>query len=441
MGKTIGRNVKDYIMARFVIMTAPYPGHLAPCVPIARRLVERGHEVVWITGRMYRERVEATGARFHPLPKERDPNGMDIYDFYPEVKRLKGLAQIKYWLKHTVLDACIQEIETIDVVLTDFPADVLVGDPMAFAIAFRSEMDGPPSVCISLLPMSLPSHDTAPWGLGLLPGTNIITKTRNRLLNFLTYRVLLRDLTAYANNVRRDLGLERLNGPLFSAMWKRPSLVMHISTPAFEYPRGDQPKNVHFIGPIMPEPDHAFQPPHWWSDLNGSEPVILINQGTLAKDLDDLIVPTIKGLKDERMLVVAVPARPAELGELPENVHAEPFIPFDHLLPHVDVMVTNGGYGGTQWALAHGIPLIVAGQTEDKIEVAARVEWARAGINLRKQRPSPREVRDAVKEVLAHPVYRENAKRIQADFARYDAPAQAAELLEALASDELARVK
>ena len=68
-----------------------------------------------------------------------------------------------------------------------------------------------------------------------------------------------------------------------------------------------------------------------------------------------------------------------QLGELPANVHAEPFIPFGHLLPHVNVMVTNGGYGGTQFALAYGIPLVVAGETEDKMEVAARVEWASSG--------------------------------------------------------------
>jgi UDP:flavonoid glycosyltransferase YjiC (YdhE family) len=102
-------------------------------------------------------------------------------------------------------------------------------------------------------------------------------------------------------------------------------------------------------------------------------------------------------------------------------------------------MVTNGGYGGTQLALAHGIPLVVAGETEDKIEVAARVEWAGVGINLRKQRPSPEEVREAVKEVLVNPVYRENARCIQSDFAKYDAPTRAVELLEALAKRELCR--
>ena len=67
----------------------------------------------------------------------------------------------------------------------------------------------------------------------------------------------------------------------------------------------------------------------------------------------------------------------------------ERFIPHDLLLPHVDVMVTNGGYGGVQQALANGVPLVVAGDSEDKPEVAARVQWSGAGVNLHTGRPSP----------------------------------------------------
>jgi len=427
-------------MVRFLMSTFPSIGHVTPCIPIARKLVKRGHEVVWLTGRVYRERIESTGARFHPVPKEIDPGEMEIYEFYPQMNELKGLAQIKWIIKHVCLDACVPLIETGGSIRAHFQPDVLVGDPFAFGLGFMGEMmGGQIGACISLTPLSLPSRDTAPSGLGLVPGNNFITRARNRLLNFLIHRVLLRDVTTYANNTRRELGLGPLNGPFFDSMWRIPSLIMHISTPAFEYPRSDLPENVHFIGPILPESDDTFQPPDWWSDLNGSETVILVNQGTIAKNLHDLVIPTIEGLKDQKMLLVAIPVEEGQLGELPEHVRAEPFIPFDHLLPHVDVMVTNGGYGGTQLALAHGIPLVVAGETEDKMEVAARVEWAGAGINLRKQRPSPAEVRNAVKEVLANPVYRENAKRIQFDFSKYDAPTRAAELLEALASGELGR--
>ena len=64
-------------------------------MPIARKLVERGHEVVWITGRKYKEKVETTGARFYSIPKEIDPGEMEWYEFRPKLKELKGLAQNK----------------------------------------------------------------------------------------------------------------------------------------------------------------------------------------------------------------------------------------------------------------------------------------------------------------------------------------------------------
>ena len=425
-------------MSKFLMMTGPYAGHVAPSLPIARKLVERGHEVVWITGREYKTKVEAAGARFHPLPKESDPDGREVYEFYPELKKLKGLAQIKCWLR-LHLDACGPMIESIDAVLADLPANGFVGDTLSFGLLFRSEMGGLPFAHISLLPLSLPSRDTAPWGLGLLPGEKWATRIRNRVLNYLVYDILFRDITAYANRVRQTLGLEPLNRPFFEAMYERNSLILQISTPAFEYTRSGQPGSLHFIGPISPERDRGFQPPLWWSDLDGPDPVILVNQGTMATVLDDLIVPAIQGLKDQQMQVVAVPVKDGQLGELPANVHADVFIPFDHLLPHVDVMVTNGGYGGTQLALAHGVPLVVAGETEDKREVAARVEWSGAGINLRKQRPSPEAIQEAVREVLENPIYRENARRIQEDFAKYDAPTRATELLEALVRGELDR--
>lgn len=430
---------KGLTVAKFLMMTDAAVGHVMPCLPIMRKLIERGHEVVWMTGRRYRDKVEELGARFQPLPDEMDPGDLDMYEARFGDKELKGLAQIKWAIKHVYLDSCVAVIESIDRILADFPADALVGDSVAFGVNFRSEMDNTYSrgACISLLPLSLPSRDTAPWGLGLLPGKNIITRTRNRLLNFLIDHVVLRDVTTYANNVRRELGLGPLVGPLFSSMWKRPSLIIHLSTPAFEYPRSDQLESVHFVGPILPEPNQEFHPPSWWNDLKGSEPVVLVNQGTISIILEDLIVPTIRALKDQQMLVVAVPVKESQLGELPANVRAEPFVPFDHLLPHVDVMVTNGGYGATQMALAHGIPLVVAGETEDKMEVAARVEWSGAGINLRKHRPTPAAIREAVKEVLVNPTYRTNAERIQADFAKYDAPTRAAELLEALVRGEL----
>jgi UDP:flavonoid glycosyltransferase YjiC (YdhE family) len=160
--------------------------------------------------------------------------------------------------------------------------------------------------------------------------------------------------------------------------------------------------------------------PNWWGDLDGRR-VVHVTQGTLANaDLGRLLAPALRGLADEDVLVVAATGgRPlSDLaavygGPLPDNVRVATFLPYDQLLPRTDVMVTNGGFGGVQQALAYGVPLVVAGDSEDKPEVAGRVAWSGAGLNLRTGSPSPRRVRKAVRAALADPRYRSQAARLQ----------------------------
>jgi UDP:flavonoid glycosyltransferase YjiC (YdhE family) len=67
---------------------------------------------------------------------------------------------------------------------------------------------------------------------------------------------------------------------------------------------------------------------------------------------------------------------------VPANARVAEFIPFDDLLPHIDVLVSNGGYGGVQQTLGHGVPMVLAGEAADKAEVTARAAWAGVAINL-----------------------------------------------------------
>lgn len=159
------------------------------------------------------------------------------------------------------------------------------------------------------------------------------------------------------------------------------------TVPSFEYPRSDLPDSVRFVGPMLPPPTTRFEPPAWWGELDGGRPVVHVTQGTLATaDFGRLIAPTLTALEHDDVLVVVTTAgRPSSAirAALPANARVAEYLPYDHLLPKVDVMVTNGGYGGVQYALAHGVPLIVAGATEDKPEIAARVAFAGVGVNMR----------------------------------------------------------
>jgi hypothetical protein len=108
------------------------------------------------------------------------------------------------------------------------------------------------------------------------------------------------------------------------------------------------------------------------------------------------------------------------LREVPGNVRLAGFVPFDRLLPHASALVTNGGYGGVQTALFYGVPLVVAGASEDKPEVAARVEWSGTGVDLRTGRPSPAALRAAVRRALDEPGFRSQAGLMAKEIGAHD---------------------
>jgi UDP:flavonoid glycosyltransferase YjiC (YdhE family) len=96
-------------------------------------------------------------------------------------------------------------------------------------------------------------------------------------------------------------------------------------------------------------------------------------------------------------------------------------------------MVSNGGYNGAKMALAHGVPLVIAPWGNDQPDVAGRIAWAGAAVDLRVRTPGPAAIRAAVEAVLRESAYRDAASRISAEFARYPGGERAADLLEKLA--------
>jgi UDP:flavonoid glycosyltransferase YjiC (YdhE family) len=139
------------------------------------------------------------------------------------------------------------------------------------------------------------------------------------------------------------------------------------------------------------------------------------------RNLDDLIQPTLTALANDDVLVIAATGRSDHEGLLiPANARVESFVSFMHLLPKVDAMVTNGGFGAVQQCLSFGIPLVICGESEEKAFTALRLGWSGAGINLKTGRPTVDQLHTAVHAVLADKSYQEQAQRIQRNIAQYN---------------------
>jgi UDP:flavonoid glycosyltransferase YjiC (YdhE family) len=153
----------------------------------------------------------------------------------------------------------------------------------------------------------------------------------------------------------------------------------------------------------------------------------------LGLNVDEIIERFIAVADEDVLVVVSTGGRPLDTQPpLPENARAGTFLTYDELLPRTAVYVTNGGYGGVQYALRYGVPIVATGGKEDKPEVGARVAWSGVGRRLRTERPSPKALRRDILAVLNQPHYREASRRIAADMAAAPGFSRLAELVDKL---------
>jgi UDP:flavonoid glycosyltransferase YjiC (YdhE family) len=382
--------------------------------------------------------VQSTGAVHHPIRSAEDFGGQTISEAFPELVGLTGITMVRKAFQRVFIDNAEGMLRDCQLILSSHPADVVLSEPLFLASRWLHELGGPPWATLGESMLGIYSRDTAPFGPGLFPKRGAVGALRNRAMNAVHRRVLFAPVTEHYERARARVGLPRL-GLSFIDTFVGPYLYMQSTVPEFEYPRRDLPEQVQFIGPLLPRAAESFEAPAWWDDLTRARRVVLVTQGTVATDPHHLLVPTIRALADQPVLVIATTggsprdAVNALGGTVPANVRLEQFVPYAELMPHVDALVTNGGYGTVQHALSRGVPIVVAGATEDKPEVAARIAWSGAGIRIRAQNPAVEQLAESIRAVLEQPRYRERAARIAGAMREYDAPSTAATLLEDLA--------
>jgi UDP:flavonoid glycosyltransferase YjiC (YdhE family) len=88
-------------------------------------------------------------------------------------------------------------------------------------------------------------------------------------------------------------------------------------------------------------------------------------------------------------------------------------------MPYAQVFVTNGGYGGVLQSVQYGLPMVTAGVHEGKNEICSRVGYFKYGINLKREKPTAVQIKNAVGKILADKVYSTNTARLSKEFDAY----------------------
>jgi UDP:flavonoid glycosyltransferase YjiC (YdhE family) len=419
-------------MSEIIVAATPLTGHVMPLLAIARGLVERGHDVTVLTGSKFRPQATSTGARVVGLSGVADYDDADMNIAFPgREQTVPGPDQLNFDLKHLFADVIPAQHAALQELLAEGDRS-LVCDTY-FLGAWPVLLGAPgirPRRTIGV-GISILTHlrDTTTL-MGPIPGLEgEAARTAHREANA-QFRAAFAPAQEYLAAVLAGVGARQEIPFLFDGLVTVPDWYAQLTVEEFEFAADDAPPTVRFVGPVPTAPPAGYVRPAWWDELD-RRPVVVVTQGTLAiEDLGLLIRPTLEALADEDALVIAAVGRDtARLdGAVPANARVEEFVPFDLLLPHADVLVTNGGYGGIHKALAAGVPIVVGGATEDKPFIAARVAAFGVGIDLGPA-PSPESIRAAVLKVRTGPSFKAAAAPIRAAIEKSDALGEIEELI------------
>lgn len=316
--------------------------------------------------------------------------------------------------------------------LRDFPADIIVAESLfmgTLPLLLGAREERPAIVHLGVTVLNVASGKNMPPIPGILMEELQAQHEKRE-------RLLLKPVQAASEKALAALGCRALPCPLLESMSTLPDLYLHPGIESFQYAAHSSSSSpVHYLG-RLPMPPGPYTLPDWWHDLDETKRLVLVTQGTVAnRDFGQLVGPALQGLAEEEDLTVMVTTggQPAESipVAIPANARVTAFLPYEHILPKVDLLITNGGYGTVNMALAHGVPIVSAGLTEDKEEVSANVQGSGVGIDLRTNQASPEMVRGAARKILDSSVYRNRARELAEEFAEHDTESELLNLLEA----------
>jgi MGT family glycosyltransferase len=429
---------------KVILASIPATGHFNPLLVVANILKKAGHETAFYTSTLFREKIEAVGLRFFPLPHEADQEWQDKADSI--LKRFiyaPALDEVAEIFKTAIVEPMPAQFRELQEVLKKFPADLIVFETAfagVFPLLLGPRSARPACAFLGISALHLDRADGAPWGPGLMP-----TEDPEKLKE---YAVTAREINQKrelpvkeaVDRLLAELGLPGLSGTVLGSGALLADIILQPCVPSFEFPLRQPAKKVHFIGALLPQ-GAGDVPPGLKEAKEAGRKIVLVSQGTIANnDLGKLLAPAIQGLGDREDFLILATTGGKPIENIPcaltPNTVASKYLNFGEILPYIDVLVAFGSYGTVTQALSLGVPMVVAGRGEDKPEVGARVTATGCGIDLATDTPTPEQIREAVDQILTKPEYRVNAERLRREFAAHNAEKELTTLLEGLVQDQ-----
>lgn len=373
-------------------------GHVYPMVPLARALLDAGHEVRW-----------ATSAEMTPtIAQAAIPAvaaGMSSAEWRePRNRRMRDLAhlppdertdQLVAWMFGETL-APVMLRDLLPVVGSWRPA-VVIHDPMEFAAPIAARAAGAVNVAHAYGPLTL-EHRMRAIAASVTP----------------LWEAVDTDPPPYGgiyDHLYLDIYPASLERSASSHVLRRQPV-----RPVPYAPPGDQLLNA---------------------SVDDGRPLLYATFGTELPDQRALktVVEAISPLEVRVLATVGPRGDPEAFGPQPENVTIARYVPQTAILPHASVVISHGGSGTVLAAMTAGLPQLCLPQFADQPLNAAAVADAGAGLTLEANALNRHTIRESVTRLLTEAEFRFRALALRDEIMNMPSPDAIATLLPKLMNE------
>lgn len=305
-----------------LVVCSSIKGHVSPILAIVKPLIVCGYETTFVTGKSFKQAITSSGATLVPFTGNADWDETEVAARWPARTAIPpGPAQFLHDLEHVFMRSIPDQHKAVQVALEQLrqqhPTRKIIMLVESFCMGPLPTLAGAPgfkpdaSLGIGIVPMSLNSIDTAPFGTALPPDSTTAGRARNAALR-IEFDATFSSLVDVYQEMYAEVGASVPTKPWIDLPFLLPDRFLQMSLPEFEYPRSDLPQNVGFAGGVPKgsrEPMTKEDEPSWWHEIvkkNESTDVIAVTEGTLLRDFKDLVIPTMEALSERPNTILVV---------------------------------------------------------------------------------------------------------------------------------------
>ncbi|MFG3587695.1 macrolide-inactivating glycosyltransferase [Streptomyces sp. NPDC047990] len=397
-----GRDMTTSRRAHIAMFSIAAHGHVNPSIEVIRELVARGHRVTYAVPPSFAEKVAETGAEpriWHStLPTDDDPDAW-------------GTETIDH-LEPFLTDALQAEPQLAAAYEGDEP-DLVLYDITAYPARVLAHRWGVPIVQLSPSMVAWEGYEEE-------VGRAVFEPLKRTPSGRAFYETFAGWIAAHG----MDLSVEDFMG--------RPDRCL-VLVPRVLQPNADRvdEERYTFVGGC--QGDRAAQGE--WRRPPGADKVLLVSLGSSFTKQPGFYRACVAAFGDlagwHVVLQIGRFVDPAELGEVPDNIEVQPWVPQLAILRQADAFVTHAGAGGSQEGLATGTPMVAVPQAVDQFGNADMLQALGVARHVPMAEATPAALREAVLALTGDPEVARRLRDIRERMEKEGGTRRAADLIEA----------